>query len=455
MAEILIVDDEANVRRMLASLLESEGFRTREAGTGAEAIQAVEASEPEAVLLDLMLPGMNGLEALQRLRERRPDLSVVMMSGKATLRDAVEATKLGAFQFIEKPLTPEAVLVTLRSALELRRAWDLNRALRDELRPGEALVGESRAIEELRALVRRVAPTDARVVITGESGTGKELVASAIHALSPRRDGPFVRVNCAAIPRDLIESEMFGHERGAFTGATERRRGKFELAHGGTLFLDEVADLGPEAQAKLLRAVETGEIERVGGSEVIPVDVRVIAATNRRLEEEVERDRFRDDLYFRLHVFAIHVPPLRERREDVPLLIAHFLERFRTRHGLRAPIHTESAIETLQAYRWPGNVRELANVVERLMILHPDESIGDAEVRSVLLQPPGGGGPALRPDGRPLSRLLDDYERHLIEMALADAGGNVAEAARRLNTDRPNLYRRMKRLGVGRPAVSG
>ena len=454
MAEILIVDDEPNVRRMLASLLDAEGFRTREAATGADAVRSVEASEPDAVLLDLMLPGLNGLEALRRMRERRPDLPVVMMSGKATLGDAVEATKLGAFQFIEKPLTPEAVLVTLRSALELRRTRDLNRALRDELRPGEAIVGESRPLEELRALVQRVAPTDARVVITGESGTGKELVASAIHALSPRRDRPFVRVNCAAIPRDLIESEMFGHEKGSFTGATERRRGKFELADTGTLFLDEVADLGPEAQAKLLRAVEAGEIERVGGQDVIPVDARVIAATNKRLEEEVERDRFRDDLYFRLHVFAIHVPPLRERREDVPLLVAHFLERFRARHGLRAPVLTPTAIETLQAYRWPGNVRELANVVERLMILYSDREIGDAEVRSVLLQQPGGGGPALRPDGRSLSRLLDEYERHLIEATLGEADGNVAEAARRLNTDRPNLYRRMKRLGVTRPSES-
>jgi DNA-binding NtrC family response regulator len=300
-------------------------------------------------------------------------------------------------------------------------------------------------MEEVRDLIRRVAATDARVLITGESGTGKELVAAAIHGLSERRKEPLVRVNCAAIPRELVESEMFGHEKGAFTGATRQRRGKFELAHRGTLFLDEVADLGHEAQAKLLRAIEAGEIERVGGSGVIPVDVRVIAATHRDLRAEVDAERFREDLFFRLHVMPIHLPPLRDRIEDLPLLAAHFLEIFRRRHGLRPPTLTDEALRALAGYGWPGNVRELANAVERLMILHPDDRIGTAEVAAVL---PSTRAADPLDDDRPLSDRLDDHERRLIRAALTAAAGNVAEAARRLHTDRPNLYRRMRRLGI-------
>ncbi|MBV9772605.1 MAG: sigma-54-dependent Fis family transcriptional regulator [Gemmatimonadetes bacterium] len=287
MSTILIVDDEPNIRRMLGSLLRAEGFRTRETGTAKGALAEVMSEEPDAVLMDLYMPEETGLDVLPRIQQAAPDLPVVMMSGKASLSDAVRATKLGAFHFIEKPLSPESVLVTLRSALELRRARELNRALREELGEGEEMVGRSDRVEAVRALIGRVAGTGARVLVTGESGTGKELAASAIHRLSPRAGGPFVRVNCAAIPRDLVESELFGHERGSFTGATERRRGRFELASGGTLFLDEIGDLSLEAQAKLLRALEAGEIERVGGSEPIPVDVRVVAATNKDLRAEV------------------------------------------------------------------------------------------------------------------------------------------------------------------------
>ena len=363
--------------------------------------------------------------------------------------DAVRATRLGAFQFLEKPLTPEAVLITLKSALELRRQRDLNRALRQELEPGQEMVGTSAAIEDVRALVRRVAATDSRVLVTGESGTGKELVAVAIHGTSQRSRGPFVRINCAAIPRDLIESEMFGHEKGSFTGATSQRRGKFELASGGTLFLDEVGDLSPEAQAKLLRAIEAGEIERVGGDELIPVDVRVVAATNHDIETEVKEGRFREDLFFRLHVMPIHVPPLRERRDDIPLLIAHFVERFRARHGLRPPDFGEAAMKALAAYAWPGNVRELGNAIERLMILYPERAIAASEIETVL--PRVQLAPAATDlEAGSLSEMLDRYERQVIRNALDHAGGNVAEAARRLNTDRPNLYRRMKRLDIDR-----
>jgi two-component system nitrogen regulation response regulator NtrX len=297
---ILIIDDEGNIRRMIASLLKAEGFTTDEAESGELGLDRMAAQEPDAVMLDLALPGANGLEILEKIHSGWPEVPVVMMGGQATLGDAVQATRLGAFQFLEKPLTPEAVLITLNSALELARQRDLNRALRQELEPGQELVGRSPVLEEVKALIQRVASTDSRVLVTGESGTGKELVAAAIHGLSGRRRGPFVRINCAAIPRDLIESEMFGHERGSFTGATKQRRGKFELANGGTLFLDEVGDLSPEAQAKLLRAIEAGEIERVGGSALIPVDVRIVAATNHDLQTEVQEGRFREDLFFRL-----------------------------------------------------------------------------------------------------------------------------------------------------------
>ncbi|MGD8697872.1 MAG: sigma-54 dependent transcriptional regulator [Gemmatimonadales bacterium] len=450
MTRILIVDDEGNIRRMVASLLSAEGYATIEAETGEAGLQKMAAQEPDAVLLDLALPGISGLEALERMTAEWPEVPVVMMSGQATLGDAVKATRLGAFQFLEKPLTPEAILITLQSALELQRQRDLNRALRQELIPGQELVGKSDVMEEVRALIRRVASTDARVLITGESGTGKELVAVAIHGLSQRSRGPFVRINCAAIPRDLIESEMFGHEKGSFTGATKQRRGKFELASGGTLFLDEVGDLSPEAQAKLLRAIEAGEIERVGGSELIPVDVRVVAATNHDLQAEVEEGRFREDLFFRLHVMPIRIPPLRQRKDDIPLLVAHFIGLYRSRHGLRPPHLTESAVNALRAYDWPGNVRELGNAIERLMILYPDRAVDADDIGSVLPRLKLGASVST-PEGGSLSELLESYERQLIKGALDSSAGNIAEAARRLSTDRPNLYRRMKRLGVQRP----
>ncbi len=450
--DVLIVDDEGNIRRMLRALLESEGYGVREAGSAEEGIAEAEESPPEVVLLDLMLPGMSGLDALPRFAETAPGVPVVMMSGRATLSDAVQATRRGAFHFIEKPLTPEVVLVTLRGAMEVSRARDLTRALTEELGPDAELVGSTPAISRVRELIRKVAPSNARVLLTGESGTGKELAAAAIHALSGRSAGPFIRVNSAAIPRDLVESEMFGHEKGAFTGATERRRGRFELAEGGTLFLDEVADLGAEAQAKLLRALERGEIERVGGAGTLRVDVRVVAATNRDLREAVEEGRFREDLLFRLEVVPIAMPALRERLADVPLLVEHALSRLRRRQGIRPPRFGEEALEALSGYSWPGNVRELFNLVERLSILVPGPEVSAADVASVLPGETEGDTPMAHEydesDARGLRERLDDYERALITGALEAAAGNVAEAGRRLQTDRANLYRRMKRLGV-------
>ena len=460
---VLLVDDEANIRRMVGALLQSEEFETVEAVNGSAAVAAVEREAPDAVLLDLMMPGgADGLTVLERLKQIAPQVPVIMMSGKANLADAVRATKLGAFQFLEKPLTPEGVLTTLRAALALSRTLAENRRLHEALGHGDPLVGVSRAMEDLRAMIARVAPTEARVLITGESGTGKELVASAIHRQSGRAAKPFVCVNSAAIPKDLVESEMFGHERGAFTGATERRIGRFELADGGSLFLDEVGDLGPEAQAKLLRVLETGVIERLGGERPLAVDVRVITATNKDLTKVTHQGHFREDLLFRLNVLPIHIPPLRERPEDVPPLVRHFATRQATRLG-RPVTFDAGALELLATYRWPGNVRELANIVERLAILAPgrerggggnegsDETITADDVARVV---PQDGARTRQPDAWAdvsLSDALDDFERALIARALSAARGNVAEAARRLSTDRANLYRRMRRLGLEAP----
>jgi two-component system nitrogen regulation response regulator NtrX len=450
---ILLVDDEANIRKMVGALLESDGFETMEAPDGNAALARIVEDPPDAVLLDLMMPpGPDGLATLEQIRKRAPHVPVIMMSGKASLADAVRATKLGAFQFLEKPLTPEGILVALRGALELGRSLAENRRLHEALGHADPLVGPSVAMEELRAMIARVAPTESRVLVTGESGTGKELVASAIHRQSGRASKPFVTVNSAALPRDLVESEMFGHERGAFTGATERRQGRFELADGGTLFLDEVGDLGPEAQAKLLRVLETGVVQRVGGERPFTVNVRVIAATNKDLTQAVRQTHFREDLWFRLNVLPIHIPPLRERPEDIAPLVRHFAKGRSTKFDA-------GAIPLLTAYSWPGNVRELANIVERLSILATGDTITAADVARVL--PQDGGPPGARPAPAAgadapwrdiaLTDALDQHERELIARALSASQGNVAEAARRLATDRANLYRRMRRLGIEPP----
>jgi two-component system nitrogen regulation response regulator NtrX len=448
-ARVLLVDDEANIRRMLGALLRSEGFAVTEAPNGNAALLLLDEVDPDVVLLDLLMPpGPDGLETLSRIRDRGDAAPVIMMSGKAQLTDAVRAVKLGAFQFLEKPLSPEAVLVTVRAALELNRARAENRALQAELGRRAALIGNGPAMQQVRVLIERVAPTEARVLITGESGTGKELVAAAIHSASRRRGRAFVTVNCAAIPRDLVESEMFGHERGAFTGATERRLGRFELAHGGTLFLDEVGDLSQEAQAKLLRTLETGELQRIGAETPTRIDARVLAATNRQLGGAVSNGGFREDLFFRLNVFPIQLPPLRERLEDLPALVAHLAERVRPGH---AATFTDEALAAMASYSWPGNIRELANIVERLSILS-GPVIDGAAVRQVLRGSPPPATSSVSLSGRPLSEALDEFERDLICAALAQAQGNMAEAARILQTDRANHYRPMRRLGVEKSA---
>jgi two-component system nitrogen regulation response regulator NtrX len=448
---VLVVDDEANLRRMLCAVLASDGCRTAEAASGTDALAAVGRRRPDAVFLDLSMPGgPDGLATLERLVAEAPGVPVIMMSGRAGLSDAVRATKLGAYHFLEKPLAPETVLLTLRSALELARARAEASALREALGPTATLVGSSPQMAELRALIARVAPTEARVLISGESGTGKELVAAAIHAASARADAAFVRVNCAAIPRELVESEMFGHERGSFTGATERRLGRFEQADGGTLFLDEVGDLSPEAQAKLLRALEGGEVERVGSERPIPVDVRVVSATNKDLARAAREGGFREDLLYRLNVFPIAIAPLRERPGDVAELVNHFAALVSRRIARPAAAVTPAAMDLLVRHPWPGNVRELANIVERLIILSAHPAITDADVASALPAADGRDTPLPNPSTATLALNdeLDRFERTLIARALSAAGGNVAEAARRLSTDRANLYRRMRRLGI-------
>src|SRR3954452_6419470 len=348
MSSVLIVDDEPNICRMVGALLASEGYEVRDAADGQTGVARAAETSPDVVLLDLMMPGeLDGLATLARLRDAVPDVPGIRVRRKAGLSDAVKATKLGAFNFLEKPLSPEGVLLALASALELRRVRREARALREDLGLAGEMIGRSPAMERVREMIARVAPTDARVMITGESGTGKELVASAIHFGSARKERPFVRVNCAAIPRDLVESEMFGHEKGAFTGATDRRMGRFELAHRGTLFLDEVGDLGAEAQAKLLRAIEAKEIERVGGGKPIHVDVRIVSATNKDLARASGEGNFREDLLFRLNVIPIHIPPLRERPSDIPALVAHFSTLHRARTGRRAPQWTSGALDLL------------------------------------------------------------------------------------------------------------
>ncbi len=446
-ARVLVVDDEANLRRMVRALLEADGYTVDDAAGGEDGVRRAALDEPDVVLLDLVMPpGPDGLTVLERLRAGQADAPVIMMSGKATLADAVRATKLGAFQFLEKPLSPEAVLTAVRAAVDLVRARAENRALRAELPPADEIIGDSDPMLELKALIAQVAPTPARVLITGESGTGKELVARGIHAQSPRGRRPMVSLNCAAMPHALVESELFGHERGAFTGAVQRRQGRFELADGSTLFLDEIGDLPTDVQAKLLRVLEQNTIERVGGERTRTVDVRVIAATNRDLAREAAAGRFRRDLFFRISVFPIHVAPLRDRPDDIPALVRHFARVAGVRSARPPRMFDDGALARLRAHHWPGNVRELANFVERLTITGRTGTVDRSEVEVVL----GRESPEPPVVSGSLNEALDRYERDLIQSALERAGQRVAEAARLLQTDRANLYRRMRRLGMSR-----
>jgi two-component system nitrogen regulation response regulator NtrX len=450
MPSVLVVDDEANLRWMVGAVLAQEDYEVHEATDAATGLAKALDVVPDVLLLDLMMPGpRDGLELLEAIRAQLPDLPVVMMSGKAALADAVQATRLGAVNFLEKPLSPEGLVLAVANAMELRQVRHERAVLRADLGLGADLVGDSPAMLAVRETIARVARSDARVLITGESGTGKELAAASVHTRSARRERPLIRVPCAAIPADRLAAVLFGQERGAIAGDTERRIGHVELAHGGTLVLDEVSALPPDVQRRLRRLIEAREIERLGGRRAIKVDVRLIATTRHDLPRLVREGRFDADLYFGLNVVALPLPPLRERPTDLPALVTHF-EAQRQRRGDATPTRwTDDALDRLARHPWPGNVRELANVLERIALQHGDRIVGPAEVDAVL---PPDGEPLL-PDAQqldvPLADALDAHERLLILRALSAANGVVAEAARRLRTDRPNLYRRMKRLGIG------
>ena len=444
---ILIVDDEPGIRDSLRGVLEDEGFSVDTVATGEECLRRLSADSFDAVLLDVWLPGIDGLAVLERLRESPPasQPAVIMISGHGSIETAVRATKLGAFDFLEKPLTIEKVLVVLRNGLEHRRLRLEVAELRQTARPRPDIIGESVPVKALRQQIALMAATNGRVLIYGESGTGKELVAHAIHARSARADGPFVEVNCAALPDDLIEAELFGQRPGAAPGITVAKAGKFEKADGGTLFLDEVGDMSLRMQAKLLRVLDEQRIEPVGSALPVQVDVRVIASTNKNLEEEIERGNFREDLFYRLNVIPFEVPPLRERMEDIPLLAAHFLDEFATAYGRKKKELTPEAVKALQQYSWPGNVRELKNLMERLVIMYPQVRI---DARHIPL--PGGRRQAERAQERPVSlqEVRQEAERRYILKRLEENGGNITRTAEVLGLERSNLYKKMRALGI-------
>ena len=448
-AAILVVDDEKNIQLTLSRALSMEGYVVEAASGGREALEKIAALPVDVVVMDVRMPDLDGLAVLQKARETRPDLPVVIMSGHGSIETVRSAFKLGAFDYLEKPITEkDKLLVAVKNALALRSLREENAELRRAAGRLE-MVGSGPAMQRLFELVRRAAPSEGRVLVTGENGTGKELVARAIHESSRRKAGPFVKLNCAAVPAELIESELFGHERGAFTGAVAARRGKFELADGGTLFLDEVGDMPAAMQAKLLRVLQEGEFERVGGTHTLRVDVRVVAATNKDLAAEVQAGRFREDLYYRLNVVPIHAPPLRERREDVPELATHFLAEACERNGRRPMRLERDALAALQTHDLPGNVRELRNLVERLAILCDGPEITADDVTAAL---PGGRRP--RTDrfraGASFHDLVEEAEREIILGALDAHADNVSETARDLELERSHLYKKMRALGVRR-----
>jgi two-component system nitrogen regulation response regulator NtrX len=446
---ILIVDDEPGVRTSLTGVLRDEGYSVEAVASGEECLDRLTRSPVDLVVLDVWLPGMDGLATLARMRERQVDCQVVLISGHGNIESAVRAIKMGAFDFVEKPLSLEKTVLVVRNALRQRRLEAENRALRARVDRTQAMVGESYSMRQLREQVAMAAPTNGRVLIYGENGTGKELVARTIHALSRRRQAAFVEVNCAAIPEELIESELFGHVRGAFTGAVADRRGRFEAADGGTIFLDEIGDMSLKTQAKVLRVLQEHTMEPVGGTSTVKVDARVLAATNKDLQVEIRSGHFREDLYFRLNVIPIFVPPLRDRQEDILMLADHFMAEFAREYGRRLKTFDAEATLLVQRYPWPGNVRELRNVIERLMIMVPGDTISSADLSFLDL---AGFSP---PVGEPLAsgkltlhEARDRFERELILRTLSEQQGNMSRTAEVLGVERSNLYRKMRAFGV-------
>ena len=446
---ILVVDDEAEIRRSVRMILEYEGYEVMEASSGPEGVALAERETPDLVFLDIKMPGMDGLDALQRIKNSNDSIPVVIISGHGTVSTAVEATKAGAFDFIEKPLASERVLLTIRNALDRTRLADENRSLKRAAEVRHQMVGESTSLRQVWDAVKRAAPTNATVLLLGESGVGKELVARSIHRNSLRSRERFVQVNCAAIPEELIESELFGHEKGSFTGATEKQIGKFEQADRGTIFLDEVGDMSAKTQAKVLRVLQEGEVERLGSARTIKVDVRVIAATNKDLEQEIEKGNFREDLYFRLSVIPIRVPPLRDRREDVPALVKHFADLFSRDNNRRAPEFTRDALSYLQKARWKGNVRELKNTVERLIIMSPGPKIDEDDLREVVrleARPAAAENEKERPGT--LREFKESAERAFLVGKLRENNWNISKTAEVIGTPRSNLYKKLEQYGI-------
>ncbi len=444
---LLVIDDEPNILTTVRRALEIEGYQVEVASNGATGLAKLAELDIDLVLLDVMMPGESGLEVLPKIRAASPETMVVMMSGNATIETAVSATKGGAHDFIEKPLSGDKLLLTVQNALQFAKLRHENQRLRGRVTLDFAMVGKGAAMRAIFEKVGKTAPTTGRVLITGENGTGKELVARAIHEHSKRAEGPFVKLNCAAIPSELIESELFGHEKGAFTGATQQRRGKFELADGGTLFLDEVGDMNPSAQAKVLRVLQENELERVGGADTIKVDVRVVAATNKDLQAEIAAGRFREDLYYRLAVVPIEMPPLRVRREDIPSLVDHFLEQVCADNARRPKKVSPQAMTMIMQHDWPGNVRELKNVVERLAILTGDTIvITETDVGEALPRVKTVKTEFAR--GTPFKDLVAAAEREIIMAALEANDHHVSNTARELQLERSHLYKKMRALGI-------
>ena len=443
---ILVVDDEMGIREALTGILEDEGFEVSTAPSGEEALELVAKHAPDLIMLDVWLPGMDGLQTLEKIRETL-SVPVIMISGHGNIDMAVKAVQFGAYDFMEKPLSLEKVVLRVQRALEQVRLKEENVRLRSSVEPSDELIGESRAMATLREQVRAAAASHGRVLILGESGAGKELVALSLHRGSPRAGQAFVEVNCAAIPQELIESELFGHEKGSFTGAVERKRGKFELADGGTLFLDEIGDMSMATQAKVLRVIETQEFQRVGGAKTIRVNVRILSATNKDLEQEIREGQFREDLFYRLNVIPIHVPPLRERRQDIPLLARYFLVRFGTEYGRKPKELSASAMDALSAYEWPGNVRELKNVTERLVIMHTRDMVDAADLPIFTRGKTGTDYFAFKD----LKTARTAFEKDFIASSLEKNTWNISRTAEELGIERSNLHRKLKALGIEVP----
>ena len=452
---ILIIDDEQGIRAALGQLLEFEGYEVRAVANAVDGIAEYQRFRPHLVFLDVKMAGIDGIEALKKIKEFDPDAVVVMISGHATIQTAVEATQLGAYDILEKPLDTDRILVTLRNALQHLDLHEENARLKETIQSRYEIVGRSYAIRAVIDKIDRVAKTPARVLITGENGTGKELVARALHQQSTRADGPFVEVNCAAIPGELIESELFGHMKGSFTGAVADRAGKFEQAHQGTIFLDEIGDMSLAAQAKVLRVLQDGVVTRIGGSKPIEVDVRVLAATNKNVESEIAEGRFREDLFYRLNVVPIHIPPLRERREDIPLLVTHFVTVLTSREGIAPRTVTPDAVDRLVHLEWPGNVRELRNTIERLLILSAGPRItADDVARLVGRRDPEQTGLGSLLECKTFEDFKHAAERAFLLAKLREFDWNVSETARALDMPRSNLYKKIERYALTRETAA-